>query len=133
MENSYYNNLITILKERKLYDVDVISALIDEGNYHKNIAEDINNDIVDVLINSIATMQSLLGILLGAVIIVKNESDIIFYFIVFIILFLLSVLFNWMVVDLEKNKAKDFYSKANCFDIYLGYLYRIRRYLSINK
>lgn len=45
-----------------------------------------------------------------------------------IVLFFISILFNSLLEDFQKNKAKDLYlySKANCFNLYIGYLYRLR-------
>lgn len=130
-ENDFYKYLKDLLDKRNWYKADIISSLIDEALYYKDISGAVKNDFIDTLIQSIPTFQSLSTLILGAIIIIKTKGDFIVYLIYIVALFFISILFNSLLEDFQKTKVKNLYSKANCFDLYIGYLYRLRTDLAI--
>ncbi|WP_311516009.1 hypothetical protein [uncultured Anaerococcus sp.] len=132
-ENDFYKHLKGLLDKKNWYKADIISSLIDEALYYKDISGAVKNDWIDTLIQSLPTFKSLSTLILGAIITIKTKGDLIVYGFMIIVLFFISILFNSLLEDFQKNKAKDLYlySKANCFDLYIGYLYRLRTDLAI--
>ena len=125
-EEDYYDYLRGLLNKKSWAKADIISSLIDEALYYKDISGAVKNDFIDTLIQSIPTFQSLFTLILGAFITIKTKGDLIVYGFMIVALFFISILLNILIQDFQKNKAKDLYSKANCFDLYIGYLYRLR-------
>lgn len=132
-EDDYYDYLKGLLDKKSWAKADIISSLIDEGLYYKNISGAVKNDLIDTLIQSIPTFQSLFTLILGAIITIKTKGDLIVYGFMIVVLFFISILLNVLIQDFQKNKGKDLYSKANCFDLYIGYLYRIKTDLAIEE
>lgn len=132
-EDDYYDYLRGLLDKKSWAKADIISSLIEEGLYYKNISGVVKNDLIDTLIQSIPTFQSLFTLILGAIITIKTKGDLIVYGFMIVVLFFISILLNILIQDFQKNKGKDLYSKANCFDLYIGYLYRIKTDLSIEE
>lgn len=132
-EDDYYDYLRGLLNKKSWTKADIISSLIDEGLYYKNISGAVKNDLIDTLIQSIPTFQSLFTLILGAIITIKTKGDLIVYGFMIVVLFFISILLTILIQDFQKNKGKDLYSKANCFDLYIGYLYRIKTDLSIEE
>lgn len=132
-EEDYYDYLRGLLNKKSWAKADIISSLIDEGLYYKNISGAVKNDFIDTLIQSIPTFQSLFTLILGAIITIKTKGDFIVYGFMIVVLFFISILLTILIQDFQKNKGKDLYSKANCFDLYIGYLYRLRTDLAIEE
>lgn len=132
-EADYYDYLRGLLNKKSWSKADIISSLIDEGLYYKDISGVVKNDFIDTLIQSIPTFQSLFTLILGAIITIKTKGDFIVYGSMIVALFFISILLNVFIQDFQKNKGKDLYSKANCFDLYIGYLYRLRTDLAIEE